>query len=75
MLVESVVTIVVQVNGKVRSKIDVPADISEAALKEMVLADERIKSWVTAVPRTVIIVPKKLVNIVVETPFFRPVGV
>lgn len=65
MLVESVVTIVVQVNGKVRSKIDVPVDISEAALREMVLVDERVKPWITATPRNVIIVPKKLVNIVV----------
>jgi len=66
MLIESSVTIVIQVNGKVRSKMDVPADITETKLKELVLADEKVKQWTEAKPvRNFILVPGKLVNIVV----------
>ncbi|MCP4650072.1 MAG: leucine--tRNA ligase [PVC group bacterium] len=58
-------TIVVQVNSKVRSKIIVPADIAEDALKEKVLADEKIKNWVQDKPvKKFIVIPKKLVNLI-----------
>jgi leucyl-tRNA synthetase len=67
MLIEETVTIVIQVNGKLRSKIDVPADISEEALKQKVLADEKLKPWIQGKPvKNFIIVPQKLVNIVVQ---------
>ncbi|MFH0855686.1 MAG: leucine--tRNA ligase [Candidatus Omnitrophota bacterium] len=66
MLVEDTVTIVVQVNGKVRLKIEVAADILEAKLKEMVLADQALAPWIQGKPiRNFILIPKKLVNIVV----------
>jgi leucyl-tRNA synthetase len=66
MLVEDTVTMVIQVNGKLRSKIDCPADIAEDKLKSLVLADERLKPWIAGKPiRNFIIVPKKLVNIVI----------
>ncbi|MDP3732143.1 MAG: leucine--tRNA ligase [Candidatus Omnitrophota bacterium] len=65
-LVEEVITIVVQVNGKLRSKVEVPADINEEKLKELVLADEKLKPWIKDSPiKNFIIVPKKLVNIVI----------
>ncbi len=65
-LIEDSITIVIQVNGKLRSKLDVPPDISENALKELVLADEKLKSWIQNKPlKNFILVPKKLVNIVV----------
>jgi len=65
MLVEDTSTIIIQVNGKLRSKIDVPAEISQDELKRIVLADEKLKSWIQDKPiRNFIIVPKKLVNIV-----------
>jgi leucyl-tRNA synthetase len=61
-----VVTIVVQVNGKVRSKLDVPASTTEEELKKAVLADEKTKTWIGTKPvRKIIVVPKKLINIVV----------
>jgi len=64
--VDEVVTIVIQVNGKVRSKIDVPADIAEDKLKESVLKDEKVISWLQGKsPKNIFIVPKKLVNIVI----------
>ncbi len=66
MLIEEKVTIVIQVNGKVRSKIEVPADISEDKLKELVLADERLKPWLqNKPPKNFIVVPQKLVNLVI----------
>jgi leucyl-tRNA synthetase len=66
MLVEEKVTIVVQVNGKVRAKIEVPAEISEDKLKALVLSNEKIKAWLqNKPPKNLIIVPRKLVNIVV----------
>ena len=65
-LTEENVTIVIQVNGKLRSKINVPSDISEDKLKESVLSDEKLKPWIQGKPiKNFILVPKKLVNIVV----------
>jgi leucyl-tRNA synthetase len=56
----------VQINGKLRAKLVVPADIDDAALKATALADERIASHLAGKQvRKVIVVPRKLVNIVV----------
>ncbi|MFH1413687.1 MAG: leucine--tRNA ligase, partial [Candidatus Omnitrophota bacterium] len=64
-LVEETVTIIVQVNGKVRSKLEVPADIPEDQLKEKVLADEKLTPWIQGKPlKKFIVVPKKLANLV-----------
>ncbi|MDD2928120.1 MAG: leucine--tRNA ligase [Candidatus Omnitrophica bacterium] len=66
MLLEDNLTIVIQVNGKVRSKITVAADISEDKLKEIVLADKGLIPWIQGKPvKKFILVPQKLVNIVV----------
>jgi len=63
---ETEVEIPVQINGKLRSKISAPADIDETALREQALADPRIKELIAGKQvRKVIVVPKKLVNIVV----------
>jgi leucyl-tRNA synthetase len=56
----------VQINGKLRSKLTVPADVDEATLRSTALADERVRSLLEGKQvRKVIIVPGKLVNIVV----------
>ncbi|MDD4894877.1 MAG: hypothetical protein PHW54_06165, partial [Candidatus Omnitrophica bacterium] len=56
----------IQINGKLRSKIEVPIDISEQKLREFVLDDDKVKSWIQGqVVRNFIVVPKKLVNIVI----------
>ena len=58
--------IVVQVNGKLRSRFSVSADADDAAIKEMALSDERARKFINGKPiKRVIIVKKKLVNIVV----------
>ena len=56
----------VQVNGKLRAKLRVPADIDDDALKAAALADAKvIEAFAGKTPKKVIVVPKKLVNFVV----------
>lgn len=58
--------IVIQVNGKLRSKLDVSVGITKAQLEELALADEHVQKFTEGKTiRKVIVVPKKLVNIVV----------
>jgi leucyl-tRNA synthetase len=65
--IDDQVTIVVQVNGKVRSKLEMDAGLAKEALIEAALANERIQEWTTSkqIVKT-IAVPDKLVNIVVK---------
>ncbi len=63
---EEEVTIVIQVNGRVRSRLTVPASIAEDDLRAAALRYERIQEWVAGkTVRKVIVVPQRLVNIVV----------
>jgi leucyl-tRNA synthetase len=65
-VVDEEVLVVVQVNGKLRSKITLPAGMDEEALKAKALADEKVQPFLEGVQvRKVICVPGKLVNIVV----------
>ena len=58
--------IVIQVNGKLRSRFTVPADADEETIKETALADERVRKFIDGKTiRKVIVVKGKLVNIVV----------
>jgi leucyl-tRNA synthetase len=59
-------TIVVQVNGKLRAKFEIAADASEEDVKKLALKDENVKTFVgDKTPVKIIYVPGKLVNIVV----------
>jgi leucyl-tRNA synthetase len=59
------VLIVIQVNGKVRHKITVSADMSEEELKSLALKDPKIQESIQGKEvRKIIVVPKKLINIV-----------
>lgn len=63
---EEQITLVVQVNGKVRDRICVPADTSEEQARTAALASEAVVKLLDGKsPRKVIVVPGKLVNIVV----------
>jgi leucyl-tRNA synthetase len=63
---EERITLVVQVNGKVRDRIQVPVGIGEAEAKEAALASEAVKKHLQGKePRKVILVPGRLVNVVV----------
>jgi leucyl-tRNA synthetase len=62
---EDEVEVPIQVNGKLRSKLTVPAGIAEAALREAALGDTKVKELIAGKQiRKVIVVPGKLVNIV-----------
>ena len=64
-LVRSSIEIVVQVNGKVRSKLDAPIDAPQKTLEEMALAQDNVQRFLDGITvRKVIVVPNKLVNIV-----------
>jgi len=65
-LLEENVEMVIQVNGKIRLKLEVSRSMPEDKLKELVLKDEKISAWLEGkTPKKVIVVPQKIVNIVV----------
>jgi leucyl-tRNA synthetase len=60
------ITLVVQVNGKLRDRIEVPADITEEAARELALSSERVRPHVEGREiRKSVYVPGRLVNLVV----------
>ncbi|HEV2656672.1 MAG TPA: leucine--tRNA ligase [Ktedonobacteraceae bacterium] len=60
-------TLVMQINGKVRERVEVPATINEAEVREMVLNNPRIVSLIgDATVQKIIYIPGRLVNIVVR---------
>ena len=60
------IELVVQVNGKLRGRVSVPADASKKSIEELALADENVQRFVDDKEiRKVIVVPGRLVNIVV----------
>ncbi|HJV64353.1 MAG TPA: leucine--tRNA ligase [Geomonas sp.] len=64
--VDEEITVVVQVNGKLRSKLTVAPDIAEEAAKAAALADEKVQPFLEGKSvKKVVYVPGRLVNIVV----------
>jgi leucyl-tRNA synthetase len=67
MVVEEQFTLVIQVNGKLRDRVDVPVSIAEAEARELALSRERVKAHTGSRDiRDIIYVPGRLVNIVVK---------
>ena len=63
---EEIVTLVVQVNGKVRDKIEVEADISEEKAKKLAASCQKVQKWTEGKEvKKMIFVPGKLINIVI----------
>lgn len=59
-------TIIVQVNGKLRSKLELPVDIDQQGVETAALADENVQKFTNnKPPKKMVYVPGKLVNIVV----------
>ncbi len=59
------IPLVIQVKGKVRGSLEVPADADAATLERLALASEVAERWLEGQPpRRVIVVPGKLVNLV-----------
>ena len=66
LLVEDAVTAVVQIQGKVKARLEVAPDISEADLEAAAMADEAVLRAIDGRPvRKVIVRAPKLVNVVV----------
>jgi leucyl-tRNA synthetase len=65
---EEEITLVIQVNGKLRDKMLVPASISEAEAKELALGRKRVQAYIDGKKLSnVIYVPKRVVNIVLAS--------
>ncbi|MEN6524653.1 MAG: class I tRNA ligase family protein, partial [Anaerolineaceae bacterium] len=63
---EEKITLVVQINGKLRDRIDVPVDIADEDAKNLAMNSENVKKFMEGkTPRQVIYVKGRLVNIVV----------
>ena len=66
-LAEESLLIVVQVNGKMRGRINVAAEVSQQEIEKLALADAKVASAVNGKKvRRIVFVPRRLVNIVVE---------
>ena len=62
---EDKITLMVQVNGRIRAQIEASSDISEEEAKELAISDEKVKNWIVGKDiKKVIFVPNKLINIV-----------
>jgi leucyl-tRNA synthetase len=65
-LVKDTFELVLQVNGKVRARVEAPVDAGKDELEKLALSNERIKSYIEGQNvRKVIVVPQKLVNVVI----------
>ena len=63
---EEKVTIVVQINGKLRDKFQVPRDAEEGIVKEEALNLAKIQKYLQGKkPKKIIYIPNKLINIVI----------
>lgn len=64
-LKRDVVTVVIQVNGKLRGKIEVPADASREEVEKLALRDEAVARHIGELTvRKIVVIPGKLVNVV-----------
>jgi leucyl-tRNA synthetase len=66
LVAESTVTMVIQVNGKVRDRVEVPADITPEDAEQLALGLEKVQGWIDgAVVRKVVARPPNVINFVV----------
>ena len=65
-LVSDVMTIIVQVNGKLRSKLELPTDIDQQGVEAAALADANVQKFTNnKPPKKMVYVPGKLLNVVI----------
>ena len=59
-------TLVIQVNGKVRSRLTAPVSATDEEIKEMALTDPAVEKWLQGrAPKRVVLARRKLINIVI----------
>lgn len=67
MTVDDMVTVAVQVNGRLRATIEVPKDLTKSELEEIARKEKNVERFLTeGEVKKVIVVPNRLVNVVVE---------
>jgi leucyl-tRNA synthetase len=65
MIVADTVTIMVQVDGRLRDRVEAPADISDGQLAQMVLSRDKVRRHLNGkTVRQTIVVPGRLINVV-----------
>ena len=65
LVAEEQVTVVVQVNGKLRARLELPAGQDQESVLATALAEERVQAHLGgAEPRKVVYIPDKLINLV-----------
>ncbi|MCA0446415.1 MAG: leucine--tRNA ligase [Bacteroidetes bacterium] len=65
--ISDTITLVIQVNGKLRGNIEVPRDSSEETVKELSISNEQVQKFLTGLSIVkIIVIPNKLVNIVAK---------
>ena len=63
---EKTATLIIQINGKVRDKIEVPSGILQKEAEKLTLEREKVKTWIAGKEiKKVIFIPNKLINIVI----------
>ncbi len=63
---EEVITLVIQINGKVRDKIEAEPDITKEKIKKLAFSSKKVQRWISGKEiKKVIFVPGKLINIIV----------
>ena len=66
-LVLDIVEMVIQINGKIKDKIDVPSNCTEKEIEEIVIKDEKIKALTCDKEiKKIIVIKGRLINIVVK---------
>lgn len=63
-LVRREVEVAVQVNSKIKCKVNVPCDLDQKGVEEFVLALPEVATFVTSAPKKVIVIKDRLVNII-----------
>jgi leucyl-tRNA synthetase len=67
LVTEEQITLVIQVNGRLRDRVDVPVSITEEEARELALGSKRVKTHIDDREiKNVIYVPGRLVNVVVS---------
>ncbi len=62
--IQDIITLVIQVNGKIRDKMEIEQGTSEDEIKKLALSSSKVQSFLTSEVKKIIVIKNKLVNIV-----------
>ena len=65
LIIENTFTLIIQINGKVRDKIEISVGISKEEVEKLIFSREKIKKWIDDRKiKNIIFIPNKLINII-----------